>query len=61
MDCEKIFNTKTHVIYHSNPLLGVCHICYFHLMSLIYTEVWSVEAFRRTSEREGEKTAWKSQ
>ena len=46
-------------------IIPICYLefaisaCYFHLLSLIYIEVWSVEAFRKTSEREGEETAWR--
>ena len=52
MDCKNIFNKKkTHAIYHSNSLSGVCHIC---LLSLIYNEVWSgLEAFWKTFKKKG--------
>ena len=42
-------------------IIPVCYLefaisaCYFHLLSLIYIEVWSVEAFKKTSEREAKK------
>ena len=51
---QKCFNKKkTHAIYHSNPLFGVCHIC---LLLLIYIEVWiGLEVSWRSSEKEGKK------
>ena len=59
MNCENIFNThkKRYAIYHSNPLPGVCDIFHFHLLPVTYIEVWrGLEAFWRTSERNGEET-----
>ena len=37
MDCKNIFNIKkTHVMYHSNLLFGVWHICHFDTLSLTH-------------------------
>ena len=60
MDWENYLNIKkTYVIYHYNPLFGICHIYHFDLLSLIHIEVWSgLEVFWRTSEREWEDTVW---
>ena len=54
MNCKKILTKKkTHALYHSNPLFGVCHI---FLLLVIYIEVWSrLEAFWRTSKKDGKK------
>ena len=40
MDCKHIFNTKkTHVIYNSNSVFEVWHICHFDLLPLIYIDL----------------------